>query len=244
MPPFSWIMIAGITLTAGFIQSVTGFGFGIFAMIFLPIVVSYGEASALSSILSSLSSLVIALPLLRRIHWKNLLFPLLGSLPLTFAAVAFVKTQTNEVLTLLLGVALFLLSVYFYFFSHRVRIRPTWYAGLTAGLISGVMSGLFAVGGPPVVVYFLQSEENPDQYLATISAYFVLAGVFSVAAKTTAGFVTGAVLIGTLIGIAAMLLSALIGKRVRGRIRADLLKKVIYGVMALSGAINVVTALM
>lgn len=243
MPPFSWIMIAGITLMAGFIQSVTGFGFGIFAMIFLPSVLSYGEANALSTILSSLSSLVIALPLLRRIHWKNLLFPLLGCLPVTFAAVAFVKTQTNEVLTLLLGAALFLLSVYFCFFSHRVRIRPTWYAGLTAGLLSGVMSGLFAVGGPPVVVYFLQSEEDPEQYLATISAYFVLLGVISVGVKASAGFVTGTVLTGTLIGIATMLLSAFIGKRVRCRIRAELLKKVIYGVMAVSGVVNIITAL-
>ena len=56
-----FVLVAIITLIASYIQGATGFGFGIFAMIFLPRILAYTEANVFSSILSSLSSLFIAI---------------------------------------------------------------------------------------------------------------------------------------------------------------------------------------
>ena len=144
---------------------------------------------------------------------------------------------------MLLGIALFLLSIFFFFFSDKVKIRPTWYAGLTAGLISGVMSGLFAIGGPPVVIYYMQSEENSDKYLATISAYFVFSGIITVALKAISGFITTNVLIGFAIGVIGMIIGSLLGKRTRNKANSKMIKKAVYGVMAVSGIINIITSL-
>ena len=166
-------LAAAIIFGASYIQSVTGFGFGIFAMIFLPSVLLYTEANVLSTILSSITSAIMAVTIFKKINWKNLIFPLIGALCATQLAVNFIKVQKSETLTLLLGIVLFLLSIYFYFFSSKIKIKPTWYAGLIAGIVSGIMSGMFAIGGPPVVIYYLYSEKDTDGYLATISAYFV-----------------------------------------------------------------------
>ena len=143
----------------------------------------------------------------------------------------------------MLGVALFALSIYFFFFSEKIKIKPTWYAGLIAGVISGIMSGMFAIGGPPVVIYYLHSEESTDDYLATISAYFVFSGIISVAAKASAGFITEKVWLGFAVGLIGMLIGSFIGKFTRDKAEPRTIKKIIYAVMAFSGITNIITAL-
>lgn len=236
-------LIVPITLCGSYIQSVTGFGFGIFVMMFFPVLLRYTEANVLSSLLGMFTSVALAVQMRRQISWKNILFPLLGCLLATYGAVDFVKRQENDTLMLLLGAVLFVLSLYFFFFSGKVRIRPTWYAGLAAGLLSGVMGGMFSMGGPPVVIYFLQSEEDSDHYLATISAYFVFSNVISIASKALAGFFTANVWAAFAVGALGMALGAFIGKRTREKVEARLLRKLVYGFMAFSGAVYMVTAL-
>lgn len=238
------ILIALVTLLASYIQGVTGFGFGIVAMIFLPTFLLYTEANVLSSVLSTVTSAIILFSVYKNVHWKNLIFPLIGSIVANYFAITFVKGAENQVLTLLLGIALFLLSVYFFFFSNKIKIRATWYAGLIAGTISGVMSGLFSIGGPPVVIYYMQSEENTDDYLATISAYFILSGIISVAMKAFNGFITTNVLFGIAVGVLGMLIGSLLAKRTRNQLNPQIIKKSVYGVMAISGLINIVTSLL
>jgi len=237
------VLITIVTLGASYIQSVTGFGFGIIAMIFLPSLLLYTEANVLSSILSTVTSALVVIAIHRKTSWKNLIFPLLGSTVANYLAITFVKSAKNELLTLLLGFALFALSIYFFFFSNKIKIKPTWYIGLIVGSISGVMSGLFSIGGPPVVIYYMQSEDNTDRYLATISAYFVFSGLISIFMKVAAGFVTQNVLLGLALGFLGMLAGSFLGKRTRDKANPKMIKKAVYGVMAISGLMNIATSL-
>ena len=242
-PTLTLILVAAVTFAASYIQGATGFGFGIFSMIFLPHLLLYTEANVLSSILSALTALVAAVLTFRKIHWKNIWFPVIGCLFSTYVAVSFMKGQSSQILSLLLGVALFLLSIYFFFFSGKIKIKPTWYAGLIAGALSGILGGMFAIGGPPVVIYFMQSEEDFDRYFSTVSAYFVFSGMISVSTKAAAGFITVSVWIALAISILTMIVGSYIGKRTKDRINPNMVKKMVYGFMAISGLINIMTAL-
>ena len=237
-------LIALIVTGASYIQSVTGFGFGIFAMIFLPSLLAYTEANVLSSMLSMLTSLLVVLATYRNVNWKNLIFPLASCTVTTYLAVSFIKSQKSDTLLLLLGITLFVLSVYFFFFSGKIKIKPTWYAGLIAGTVSGLMSGMFSMGGPPVVIYYVQSEKSSDRYLATISAYFVLSGAISIATKAFAGFVTGNVWLSLAASIVGMAVGSLVGKLTREHVKPPAIKKAVYGVMSVSGIVNILQALL
>ena len=236
-------LIVPVSLCGSYIQNVTGFGYGIFVMIFFPLLLQYTEANILSTMLGGFSSLAIVLQMRHKIHWKSLIFPLIGSVVATYLAVNFIKGKGNDTLTLLLGVVLFVLSMYFFFFSGKVRFRPTWYAGLLAGVLSGVMSGMFSMGGPPMVIYFLQSEDDSDTYLATISAYFVCSTIVSVTYKVMAGFLTVNACYAFVTGAIGLAGGVLLGKRTRSKVRPDMVRKLVYGFMALSGLLYIVTAL-
>lgn len=238
------LLIAVVAMFASFIQSTTGFGFGIFAMMFFPYLISFKEANMISTILGAFTSFMVIITFFRNIHWKNVIFPLAGSVVSLYLAVSFVSGQANSTLTLLLGIALLVLSIYFFFFSSKLHIRITWYTGLIAGILSGLMNGLFSMGGPPVVIYFLQSEKDSDTYLATLSAFFVLSNLNSIIAKSISGFFTVNVAVCVLVGAIGMLIGSLLGKKVFRKLNAQVLRKVVYGFMAISGVINIVSVVL
>ena len=84
-------------------------------------------------------------------------------------------------------------------------------------------------------------DQTPEDDIKT--TYFILAGISSVATKAAAGFVTSNVWIGFAAGTAGLLLGAVLGKLTRAKIKPAVLKKTVYGVMAVSGVLNVVLAL-
>ena len=58
----TYILIFILTIAASFIQRVSGFGFGIFVMMFFPFILpSYGESITLSGLLAGTTALLIAI---------------------------------------------------------------------------------------------------------------------------------------------------------------------------------------
>lgn len=242
MPSLLYSLICAATSCVGsLIQRVTGFGYGIFVMMFFPYLLTYGEASALAGMISATTSSITAVSLRKHIAWKNIFAPFLSCTVTSYIAIQFMAGQADNTLKLLLGVMLIALSVYFIFFSNKIRIKPSLFAGILAGALSGVMSGLFAMGGPPMVIYYMSSTEDMKEYLATIQTYFALSNLYTMTVKAFAGFVTGRVLIFYVIAAISAFVGMQIGKRVFNHCKPQLLKKIIYGFMACSGVINIVS---
>lgn len=232
-----------VSCTGSLIQRITGFGYGIFVMMFFPhFIGSYGEANALSGMISATTSIVVAYSLRKQINWKNIPAPLICSSITSYIAVQFMSGQTDKMLTMLLGFALVILSIYFIFFSGKIQFKPALWKGALAGALSGIMNGLFAMGGPPMVIYFMMSSKDMKEYLATIQMYFALSNIYTTAIKASAGYVTPSVLIFYVIAALSALLGVFLGKRVFNRCKPSLLKKAVYVFMAISGVINIATA--
>ena len=234
-----------VSCTGCLIQRITGFGYGIFVMMFFPhFMPSYGEANALSGMVSAVTSIIVAFSLRKHIQWKLIPAPLIGSIITSYIAVQFMSGQNDKTLKLMLGVALIILSIYFFFFAGKIKFKPSLWKGAVAGSISGVMNGLFAMGGPPMVIYFMVSNKDMKDYLATIQMYFALSNIYTTAIKASAGYVTKEVLVFFAIACISALVGVFFGKKIFSHCKPDLLKKVVYGFMAVSGVINIVATLM
>ena len=122
------------TIGAAFVQRTTGFGFGIFIMTILPFILpSYGEATTLSGLLASVTSLIITVKYRRVIEWRKLLPILTVFLLASFLAIQVLSWMKGDMLKYFLGITLIISAVYFRLFADRIKVRPTlWMQAILA----------------------------------------------------------------------------------------------------------------
>jgi len=225
-------------LGAAFVQRVSGFGFGIFIMTVLPYLMpTYGEATTLSGTLALVTSLVIVFRMWRFIAWRKLLPILITFLVVSWFAVQFVAHSGDGLLKRILGAVLLVASIYFFFLSDKIKIKPTLPMQVAMGTLSGVMGGLFGMQGPPAVLYFLASTQKKDEYMALAQTYFLVGNVVMTFYRAHNGFFTPLVVEYWCYGLCAVLLGTWLGARVFRMIPIQLLRKIIYAYMGVSGIV-------
>lgn len=218
------------------ISVICGFGVGIFTMIFLPYFMSSTLASAaVVAITSGFQSAWICFHYRKKVQWKDIIFTTLGYFVFSAIAVTFGKNIPTQILKLGLGILMILLALYFIFLSKRLKINATARNGFVAGSLGGVMSALFGIGGPPASVYFSSSYDEKETYLATIQTYFLLSNIYVTTVRAFNGIITKEVLIVSMISVAGMTVGTCIGKKVFDKINANMMRKGIYILMAVSG---------
>ena len=131
--------------------------------------------------------------------------------------------------------SLIIVSIYFTFFSKRIKVKTTLPVQITAGTLSGLMGGFFGMQGPPAVLYFVSSEPDKDRYLAMTQTYFLAGNLMMTLARAYNGFFTTTVSIGYVYGIAGVFIGNLIGSWVFRHLSGSLLKYIIYAYIGISG---------
>lgn len=235
------ILLLLFAIGAAFVQRVTGFGFGIFIMTMLPhIMPSYGEATALSGLLALVTVGYTAFRLRHACSWRKLLPILATFLLVSFVAVRCVAGIDSHLLRRILGGVLICVSIYFFFISGKIRIKPSIPMQVGMGTISGLMGGFFAMQGPPAVIYFLSCTDSKEEYIAICSFYFVIGNLFMTFYRAGSGFVTATVCKAWLIAVPAVLLGLWLGTKIYDRMPIAVIRKCVYAFMAVSGVIALV----
>lgn len=241
MEAWEYILLALIGLGGGFIQRVSGFGLGIFVMLFLPhFLPSHTAAATISCLFSCGTSTYNAIKYRKNIPIKTVL-PLLIAAGITIPiAVCFAVWVPKSFFEVLLGAVLILLSLYFLFFSKRISIKPTVVNGLLAGGIGGALNGLFSTGGPPIVLYLTHATDNNMAYFAAIQFYFSLTNIYATAMRAVSGAITAEILIYAAIGVIGCMVGDSLGKLVFDKLNAEKLKLIIYIGMIISGILMII----
>ena len=227
-----------IGLGAGFVQSVSGFGLGIFAMLFLPhFMPSNTTATAISCLFSCVTSSYNAVIYRKNAKYKMVLPMICASLISIPIAVRFSAIVSANIFKTLLGSVLVILSLYFIFLNKNIKIKPTVLNGITAGSLSGILGGLFSTGGPPAVLYLSSATNDNITYFATIQFYFCFTNLYATAIRVANGIINTDILIYSAIGMIGCFIGDSIGKIVFGKLDSNKLKLVIYVAMSISGIV-------
>lgn len=232
------IYIFLLAIVASFIQRTIGFGFGIFIMTLLPLLVpSYGEATTLSGLLALTTSAVVTWKVRRNIQWHKLL-PILATFSVISVASVFCLKQMDDLLLKhILGIVLILTAIWFSFFSRRIHIPATLPYMIGTGTLSGMMGGFFGMQGPPVVLYFISSTKNKDEYMALIQPYILCGNIIMTLARAYNGFLTPTIGTDYCYGIGGVLIGVLIGAYVFKHIPGRLFQYIVYAYFAFSGIV-------
>lgn len=218
------------------IQCVSGFGYAIVLMAVLPLFVpDLTMAVTATGIITYLQALAAVWRYREGVQWKLLPPCLAGYFLTNFLAIRFAAQNPVDTLRRPMGVFLILLAAYFVFFAGKIHIKGGPAQGGVAGGISGVANGLFAIGGPPMVVYFLSATGTNAAYMATLQTFFAFTGTYTNTVRLANGLITRPVLMLTIPALAGLVLGMAVGVKLFDKLDPNRLRKLVYAFMAASG---------
>jgi uncharacterized membrane protein YfcA len=240
MEVWTYIGLFALTVASSFTQRVTGFGFGILMMTLLPVLApSYAEATALSGLLAIFTALVPAIQSRKSLNWKKLLPILLIFLVTSWLGVLLLARLDSSLMKHVVGGVLIAVSLWFFITGGRIRLAPTLPVQAGMGTLSGLMGGLFAMQGPPAVIYFLAVSDTKEEYIALTQWYFLIGNIFMAFFRAGSGFINPAVLKLWCVAIPGVFLGLFLGAKVYKKIRAEELRRVIYAFLLIAGLLAI-----
>ena len=142
--------------------------------------------------------------------------------------------NSSMVLTILGGV-LILVGLLFLCIPRGGRVEwPKW-SGPPTGLLSGVLGGLFGVGGPPVIIYYQLSGVNKSVFRASLMAIFLLIALVRVPSYFIGGLITQARLWSALSVVPAVVIGSYIGSRIHLQLSEQKFRRAVSLVLLLIG---------
>ena len=237
IPPADLAVPALVTALAAFLAGLArGFsGFGA-AMVFVPPVAAVvGPVVAMPVLL--LADVVTSSPLIARAFkacsWQDVRRVSLGAL-VGLPAGNHILTSTDPLIVRWTVTALIALSLAVMLARIEWRAPQTRGAAAGVGLVSGLMSGLAQIGGPPVVMYWLAAKIEPGRIRANLIAYFALLMWGGLAIFLLKGLVTPRVVWLAAAAAPGYAAGMLVGSRMFGLARPETFRLVSIGLVALA----------
>ena len=166
------VAIVFLAATAAFIQALSGFGFSLFIVPFLAILIGPRDTVLLANLMSTFGSGSQALYLRKSADRMTAGILLIGSLigmPIGLAVLLLLDPKLLQ-LGIALSVIIFTLIMIRGVALHRVGTA----GDIIAGIASGILNTSTSMSGPPVVLYLQGRNFQPLQFRATITTYFVI----------------------------------------------------------------------
>ena len=229
--PLLFLLVALIALAGSFVQSTTGFGYAVTCMALWPLLLPFKTATVVELITATFMTVTIAVRYWKFINWRQLVWPCVVAVCTNWVGVQILQSSTETFLRRVLGAALMVLAVYFLFFSERLRIRPTRSNGMIAGAVAGLSGGMFSIGGPPIVAYYLNALEDKREYTATTQMFFIITTMALLVMHIRLGNVTREVLRFSAAAVAGLAVGTGLGLAVFRRLPLTTIKRLVYGFM-------------
>jgi len=187
------IALAGV-FAASVLRGFTGFGFGLAGVPLLSLALPPSQAVPLIVVLQVMIGALGFREASRGCDWPavRLLLPgLVVGIPIGTMILA--ALPPNPVRLVIGGIIL--ASVVLIQRGVRLPPNPSRMLSAAVGLVSGIISGLASMGGPPVVVYLMAIGHSTARLRATTIVYFMLSCCVSLVPMVWRGLITREILI-------------------------------------------------
>ncbi len=203
-----WLATAG----AAVLRAFTGFGFALAAV---PVYALFLEPHEVVVLCASLAVILGVQTLPQYAGAMNLRhqWPVLAlAVPGTLLGAHLLRGMDADQFRLALGVVTVVASLVLARF-HPARRRAHFGTRAGAGLASGLLTGAFAVPGPPIIVYIMATEAEPERSRAFMIGFFSYAALLALLVFASLGWVTLETLVLVLLAYPAMFIGDRIGYR-------------------------------
>jgi uncharacterized protein len=203
---------------AAVVRGYSGFGFSLLAVTSLSLLLPPTEIVPSIFIMEVAASLHLLPSVWRDIHWRALLWLVIGSLvgtPFGVYALAHVPAAPMTLaLAVFVTIAAILLTR-----GYALKSLPGAPVTFTTGMASGLFNGSFGIGGPPVILFFFSSPAGVATGRASMIAFFLITDVTGLAWQGWTGLLNATALWHALLFLPALIGGIWLGNR--GFVNAD-----------------------
>jgi len=229
-----WFLLAMALACAGFVQGMSGFGFGLVSMSLMPFFMGVKQAAVISTAFSLLATAVTLARHYREYNWRlgaGFIASVCIGVPL---GVYFLDRTSETFLVKVMGGLMLAYAVREFLARGATRSFPVaWTVPL--GLFSGAMSGALNLGGVPTAAYAYAHPWSRGQIMAFLQVMITLSCVLRMIFYGRAGLL-GSIPWVQAAPLALLLLAAIwLGHLALERIQPRYMRKGIFAFVGLSG---------
>ena len=234
----TYLVLSLTAFFAGLIQGLAGFGSGPVQMMTYPYIWPMATAAAISVFVSVPLNLNMVVTYFHEVQWKKVLLPIFPYIIICSAAISYSKMIDPTLMKRVFGVFLIVLAAY-YLFINKHENKPLNRAKTIVYVsISALCDAFFGIGGPLMVIYFLNKTDTGREYLATVSAFFLINGLYNTAYRLVNGILSASQLPFLAAGMISILVGVTVAHRLVNRMNENVLKKIVYIMIGLTGVFN------
>ena len=210
--PLELVLVWAVVVFAAVMRAFTGFGFALTAVPVFALFMPPTQAVVLSA------SLALAVSLLTlKTYWGKYpvgqMVPMISTAAigtvLGAAALTYISPQQFK---LWIGCSVILACFGLTFYRPARQHGSRLLSGIS-GIASGLLNGAFAIPGPPVIIYAMAAEPEPERSRALLMTFFLFSAVIALVSYAVAGFINTASLWLFVLGFPAMYLGDKLGYR-------------------------------
>ena len=188
----SWpaLAVAAVgTFLAGVIRGFSGFGFALAAVPILALVLDPLVVVPCVLVLQLIVGLVSVPEIAGDAHWPTLRWLTLGAVVGTVPGLQGLAILPADVLRLLIACVL-MAAVAVLWRAPRLIRPPGRWPTLGTGVVAGLLNGIAAIPGPPVIILFLASPHPVTVSRASMIAFFLCLSATGVTVAVATGLLT------------------------------------------------------
>jgi uncharacterized protein len=229
------MLVALVVFIAAVVQGIAGFGGALVAMPLLVPLLGIQVASPAFALVAMVATLLNAL------RWRafvtprdlaRLLLPALIGIPL---GVWLLARLDAALITRILGVLIFLYAGYAILGLPVPRPKHDAWT-YTAGFSSGLLSGAYNTGGPPIVMFASASQWEPNRFRGNLQTFFLLSSIIVTVSHALAGHYSTETLWAALWALPALFAGHMIGYRLCRFVNPAFFRRLVLLLLLILGA--------
>ena len=213
---------------------VAGFGGSLTAVPLLAPLIGVPVATPIMSLFGVTNFSVVIFQQWRDITFRDVWRMVVTTILFTPLGIYLVFIIPESTLRLTLGIVCIAYSIYRLLKLPSPKLKNVnW--GWFVGIIAGLASGAFAVGGVPAVIYADMQEWQPEQFRLNMFSFFLVTSCFSVMTRFAAGQITWQVIGYWLGAIPFMMAGLFVGKQLALRVNKERFRQLVLVMLIVLG---------
>lgn len=230
------LWISAAVFLGAFSQSVSGFGLGLIIMPILSAQLGLEVTRPLVAVIAITVQVTILIRLRQAINFRTIGFMgLAGLLGIPVGSYIADSGMFNEQMLLLaLGILVTGYALYGLFSPRLPELKHDRYLA-PVSVASGILTGAYNVGGPPVIVYADARRWTPEQVRTNLQGFFVFKYVVIVATHALSGNLTADVWMAFAQILPALVIGLVGGFLLYGRINDARFRQIVLTLLLITG---------